>query len=160
MLSHTLSIFAHLRRQAPPLVPDEIIADMDAALEQMRANYDLEIEELEQTIIVFGKRIWPHRKAFAEFLDMTEKRLGESFLIGRVSRGLKKRYEEFKAHGGTVRDLHSGNPASFFSSDARLELCQALIGMSDDVLRHAEQEVLSTERARYEERVMEFQRTN
>ena len=156
-ISHTLAIFAHLRRQAPPLAPAGSIAAMDAALLRMKENHDLTTDELEETMIVLGKRLWPHRKAFAEFLDVAETELGEKFLLARVSRGLKKRYEEFKAQGGTLRHLHTGHPAAFFNSDELVELGVVLVDMNKDVRQYATQRALSTERRRYEDRVISFQ---
>lgn len=154
---HTLWIFERLRSETPPLVPKEISADMDQALEQIRSNFDLTLEELEGTFIVFGKKLWPYRKAFEEFLDVSEARLGEKFLLAQLSRGLKQRYEAFKTHGGELRDLHTGSPASFFTASERNELCSALVEMNHEIRKHTVQAVLATERRRYEQRVVEFQ---
>lgn len=154
---HTLWIFERLRQEAPPLVPAEIIHDLDQALEQIRSNFDLTLGELEQTLIVFGQKLWPYRKAFEEFLDLTEARLGESFLLGQLSRPLKQKYEDFLAHGGGLRDLHTGHPAAFFTSAERNELCSALVEMNHEIRKHTVQAVLTTERRRYEQRVVEFQ---
>ena len=154
---HTLWIFERLRGDAPPLVPIEISADLDQALEQIRSNFDLTLEELEGTFIVFGKKLWPYRKAFEEFLDVSEARLGEKFLLSEFARGLKQRYEEFKAHGGGLRDLHTGSPASFFTVPERNELCGALVEMNHEIRKYTAQAVLTTERRRYEQRIVEFQ---
>ncbi len=157
IVQHTLWIFERLRKDVPPLVPAEIVDDIDQAIEQIRSNFDLEIKELDKTVIVFGKKLWPYRKAFEEFLDVYEAQLGEKFLLGKLTKNIANRYQEFLAHGGTLRDLHTGNPASFFTPEERTELCMALVEMNKSVRDHAAQAVVTGDRQRYEKKVVEFQ---
>lgn len=156
-VQHTLDIFARLTREIPPLVPNIIKEDIKQAFEQMSHNYDLSLEELEKTVIVFGKKLWPYRKAFEEFFDIYESKFGEKFLLGTLSVELKKRYKEFKEYGGEFRDLHTGNPAAFFSSKERVVLCDSLIKVNDDIGAHTAQAVVTTDRINYEKKVVQFQ---
>lgn len=156
IVKHTLFIFERLFQTMPPLVPDAIVEDVRAALEQARHNYTLSVIDLEDIVLAFGKKLWPYRKAFDEFYDIYEGELGESFLLSRMSAGLKKRYKEFLVYGGSFRDLHRGRPAEFFAQDERRELCSLLIQTRDDVLKHTRQAVTSTEQRRYEARIIEF----
>ncbi|MFA4830931.1 MAG: hypothetical protein WC862_02880 [Patescibacteria group bacterium] len=155
-VNHTLTIFQQLYDTLPPLVPVEIKNDMQAAMEQIEHNFNLTLEELEDTMIVFGRRIWPYRQAFQEFADIYEGKLGEKFLEQKMSRNLKKRYAEFQAHGGDFRDLHGGGSLDFFQSEERIELCGALISVRKSLRDHVVQAVLSTEQLEYESRIMEF----
>jgi hypothetical protein len=156
-IQHTLWIFDRMFQQIPPLVAEITREDMKTANEQLRSNFDLSLEELEDTVIIFGKKLWPYRKAFEELLDVYEAKLGEKFMFGIISRGLKKRYDEFKVHGGTLRDLHSGNPAEFFSVAERNELCSALVEMNSQIRKHAVQAVHTNDALAYEKRILEFQ---
>ncbi|MEK7083665.1 MAG: hypothetical protein AAB932_00325 [Patescibacteria group bacterium] len=153
----TLSLFEHVYDALPPLSPEIIQTEMRHALDHVRYDPELTTEELEDTMIVFGKQLWPYMKAFHEFLDVYDGKLGEKFLIGKMPPAMKKRYKEFKEYGGAYRDLHSGHPAPFFSGEERQALCVALVESSHDVRAHAAQAVLSTERRPYEERIVEFQ---
>ncbi|MDP2684436.1 MAG: hypothetical protein Q8P20_05255 [bacterium] len=156
-VKHTLDIFSHLVLKMPPLVPKGIQTDVKQAYEQMKSNFGLELEETEKTIIVFGKKLWPYRRAFEEFFSVYKSEVGEKFLVGKLTPKLKRRYSEFLEYGGTFRDLHSGNPALFFSSDERVEACEALIQVNTDVSKYTAQAVLATTRTSYEKRVVEFQ---
>lgn len=156
IVKHTLTIFERLGKQLPPLVPEQIVSDLRHALEQARHNYTLSVEELEEMVLAFGKKLWPYRKAFDEFYDMYEGELGESFLTARMSASLKKRYKEFLSHGGSFRDLHHGRPAQFFAVVERSELCTLLIGTREDVWKHTVQAVTSTQQRRYQDRIVEF----
>lgn len=156
-VSYTLAIFEKLYRELPPLVPKEVVQDMESALDQMRHNHSLSIEELEDTMIVFGKDTWAFRKAFYEFLDLYEGRMGESMLLQILFPELRKKYKEFVAHGGTFRDLHAGGPLDFFTPDERVALCEALVESRRALHEHAKQAVVSTDKEDYLHRVYEFQ---
>ncbi|NCO04799.1 MAG: hypothetical protein GW939_01470 [Candidatus Magasanikbacteria bacterium] len=156
-VQHTLTIFERLCNSLPPLVPETVVQDIEGAYEQMLHNYSLSLDDLERTMIVFGKQIWPYRRAFDEFLSLAEGRMGEVFLRGIFSSSLKKRYNDFALHGGTYRDLYAGAPVSFFTSEERVELCEALVLVRTQLEAHTRQEVLTTEKKWYEQRILEFQ---
>ncbi len=156
-VKHTIDIFERVMRELPPLVPKEVVIDMNHALEQIRLNFDLTLIELEDTMIIFGKQVWPYRRAFEEFVSTCEGRLGETFLLAKVSSNLKKKYKDFIVYGGDYRDLHSGAPVDFFKTKERLELGAILVEVKIDLRKHTAQEVLSTRRKEYEEKVIEFQ---
>lgn len=156
-VKHTIAIFERIVVELPPLVPERTLNDMKEALEQVKLNFDLNIQELEDTMIVFGKQVWPYRRAFEEFVSLCEGRLGETFFLNRVSLGLKKKYQTFVTHGGEYRDLHSGSPVDFFSSEERTELNHILVDVRDELRSHTRQEILSTRRKEYEKKILEFQ---
>ena len=156
-IKHTLNVFSHLIKKLPPLVDKNIKADCRRAYEQISQNYDLGLAEFEKTIIIFGKKLWPYRRAFEEFFNLYESKFGEKFLIGKLAPALKKRYKEFREYGGAFRDLHSGNPALFFSPVERVEICRSLMSVNDDIIQYTAQAVLTSDRVAYEKRIVEFQ---
>lgn len=157
MSKHTIAIFEKIYNNLPPLVPDEIKQEMEHALDHLRNDFDLSMEEVEDTMIVFGKKVWPYWKAFGEFLDAFEGKLGEKFLLGRVSMPLKTKYKQFKEHGGDYFAVYSGDPSSFFTAEERQALSIALVEVDQDVRNHAVQSVLSSDRRKYEDLVVDFQ---
>lgn len=154
--SSTLSIFRRLHDDIPPLVPRDVSADMFAALEQCENNMHLTRADLEATMIIFGKKIWPYREAFLEFYRVYEGELGEKFLLRRLPRETQKKYAEFKKSGGTFRDLHSGSPAAFFTVEERVVLCAALVEVNRDLSDYARQAVVSRDEKKYRDRIQEF----
>lgn len=155
-VQYTLFIFEKLFEQMPPLVPKEVQTSMAKALEQAHLNMSLSLDDLEETMIFFGKQLWPYREAYQEFLRIYEGKLGEPFIIQKMSLSLKKKYQAFLLSGGTFRDLHSGAPALFFSSEERGELCELLVNLEKDLRRYTKQAVLSNDRRVYEKKVKEF----
>lgn len=157
MSKHTISIFEKIYNNLPPLVPEEIKQEMSHALEHFQNDFSVTLEEIDDTMIIFGKKIWPYWKAFNEFLDMYEGKFGEKFLLGRIPRELKFRYKEFKEHGGIYKDVYSGSPATFFSIEERQMLSSSLVEVDSDIRQQVMQAVLSVERKKYEELILNFQ---
>lgn len=157
MSQATISIFERLASDMPPLVPDAIRGALSASIEHVEGNPHLTPKEAESALLSSAKKLWPYRQAFQEFVDVEEGKIGERFLLGKLTPPMKQKYRKFKEYGGTLRDLHSGSPAAFFTSEERGLLCAALVEMHRDIVAHARQLVLSAERVRYENRVVEFQ---
>lgn len=157
VVKHTIDIFERILNDLPPLVPKDVSDDMEHALEQIKLNVDLTLLEVEDTMIVFGKAIWPYRRAFDEFVSTCEGKLGEQFLSARLTKSMKHRYKEFTAHGGEYRQLHSGALVDFFTPEERQELTLVLITVRQELQKHTAQEVLSTRQHEYQDKIVEFQ---
>ncbi len=156
-IKHTIEIFEIMYKQLPPLVPSEINKEMEHALEHLNDDFEVGIEEVENMVIALGKKIWPYWKAFGEFYNNDQGRLGEKFLLGKLPIELKKKYNEFKEHGGNYHDLRTGAPAVFFETGERLEITQTLVDVDVEVREHTKQTVLSIERKKYEDLIIDFQ---
>jgi dsDNA-binding SOS-regulon protein len=70
---------------------------------------------------------------------------------------LKKKYRTFKEHGGTYHDLRTGGPALYFSSEERQKLFEYLVDVDTELRQYVFQAVLSTERKKYEDLILELQ---
>jgi hypothetical protein len=157
-IQHTQVIFEHLCSDIPPSVPKEIREDIAQAREQVRSNVALTLVELEDTMTYIGKLLWPYREAFQEFFRVYEGDLGEQYLLRKFTPEMKRKYQTFKENGGTFRDLHAGTNVSFFTPDERVKVCEALIGVEEEIRAYAVQAILSTDERRYEKRVEEFKK--
>lgn len=131
---------------------------MVQALEQCESNLHLTRSDLENTMVSFGKKIWPYREAFLELYRLYEGELGEQFLLRRLSKGAAKKFQSFKQSGGTLRDLYSGGPANFFTIEERGELCRGLIETQNDLDQYARQAVVSRDEKKYKSRILEFEK--
>ncbi len=153
---HTINIFEQLYQFVKAVVPKEIDDDMHHALDQLHGDYDLSLEAIEDTMITFGKKVWPYRKSYTEILSSYEGKLGEQFLISRLPKEFKKSYNNFIKEGGTFRDLHSGAAAQSFSSVERQGLCEILVSVHQDLRSHVIQAINSTEEKIFNDKVKEF----
>lgn len=155
-VQHTLDIFRKLYDMIPPLVPKDTTTEMKQAIEQLSSNTLVTLEDVEDAMVLFGKKIWPYKQAFQELYDIYEELLAEKLLLGAMSHELKKKYKEFIAHGGAYSDIIHGGPMAFFISEQRQELGKALVDVRHAVRKHAHQAALSTDKSRYEMSVQTF----
>lgn len=156
-IKHTIDIFSRLFNSAELVIPPKLRSDMEKALESLRNDLSLSLEEVEDTVILFGKKVWPYRKAFNEFIAAQEARSGEKILLAKLSRPLRKQYLAFKEQGGSLRDLHTGTNVTFFSTEERLSLCATFIEMKNEIRSMTLQAIKSTEKAEFERRVSKFE---
>ncbi len=156
-MESTINLFRHLYDHLPPLLPAEIKAKMGHALNHLENDQTITLTEIEDTMISFGYEVWPWNQAYKEWLALAETKVGEHFLLPKFSRGLRIAYRQFKEEGGTIRDLHSGNPAKSFTIDERRELCTGLVALQNELRSYVNNEVVGLEQKRYLKRVSEFQ---
>jgi hypothetical protein len=155
-MQSTLQLFRFLYNHIPPLVPEEVVFSMEKELIRLEQNCNATLAEVEKTMIRFGYHVWPWNQAYAYFLHLAENKLGEHFLVPAMSDGLREKYLSFKDFGGTLHDLHSGRPASFFTSDERGELCEKLVDMKLQLKQYVDREVIAVNRNTYLSKVEEY----
>lgn len=139
------------------MLPDEVKAEVRHALTHLEEDFTVTPEEVENIVIALGKKVWPYWKTFNEFFVMHQGKLGEKFLLGKLSPALKQRYHEYKEHGATYHDLRLGGPLTFFNGEERQILIPLFVEVDKEVRAYAAQAALTNERRKYEDLVVDFQ---
>jgi len=153
---YTTQIFRQLYTFVAPVLPTELEEEMRHALEHIENDAELSRADIEDTMIIFGKRVWPYRKALQEVIGLHEGKVGEKFFRAALSRKMQKKFDQFVAQGGTVQDIHTGAPASFFTLEERIELNHALVDMNTHLKTYAIQAVKGTGHKEFQASVQEF----
>ncbi len=130
---------------------------MQKELQDLENNSEITLAELENKMIEFGYQVWPWNQAYKYFLTAATEQSGDHFLLPRMSPALQKKYLAFQQFGGTLTDLHSGRPASFFTSDERAELCERLVDMRQHLKEYVNRAVVGIEKTSYLRKVEEYQ---
>lgn len=152
----TIALFRRLYDQLPPLFPAVVKEKMAHALSHLENDQTITLEAIEDTMISFGYEVWPWNQTYKEYLALAESKVGEHFLLPKLSSALQSKYHDFKSYGGTLRDLHSGQAAEFFSLEERDKICTGLIAMQEELRSYVKNQVTGTERVNYLKRVGEF----
>lgn len=156
-IKHTIAIFERMYKNMPPLVPDIVKKEIGEAMERLKNDFSITINDVEDAVIAISKKIWPYWKAFEDFFALYQEKLGEKFILGKLPLSLKKRFQEFKEHGVAYNDLRLGGPLVFFNSGEREKLIQVFVDVDEEIRGQARQLILSTEQKKYEELVLNFQ---
>lgn len=156
IVKHTINIFERVYNTLPPLVPQRVILAMKNAIERLRSNYDLDVNDLEYIMVVFGKKIWPYKQAFSDFNNSHLHNLREKLFLQKSSSNLKKKYEQFIDANGSFEDLYSGLIADFFSPEERVELHKLLLDIEEDIHSFATQKLAHDNKKSYLEKIDKF----
>lgn len=157
---YSVSFFAQLYHDLPPLFPKADHEAMHHALEHMQHDHQATADEIERTTITFGMKIWPYRRAFEECYEKVEQRRADEFFEAHARQhpGLLSWWKEWREQGHHAAALlrGAGNVWGAFSSEERAALCAVCVAVKQD-LRHAATALVSgQERAAYEKRAVEF----
>ncbi len=156
-MDSTLALFRRLYNNLPPLFPADLKKKMGDSLERLSVDESATLDDVEDTMIAFGYEVWPWNKAYQEFLDVAEHEVGEKFFLPKLPPETQDKFRDFKAYGGSLRDLHSGRPAEYFESEERVRLCVALVELQYDLRRYLEQELKGVSQKKYLARVVAFE---
>lgn len=156
MSNYTIQLFQYFYQNIPPLFPKEEKEKIKEAMLQLQNNQSLTPHQIEDTMITFGYILWPWNQAYKDFLTIAENAYGDEFLQPYLSPDLKEKYLHYKDYGLSLRDLHSGRPAAYFESEERVELYKALLKMQEDLKKYVNQQIASTEKKRFLEKVDEY----
>ncbi len=156
-MESTLALFRRLYNNLPPLFPDNLKHEMNEAIEHVSRDESVTLTAIEDAMITWGYEVWPWNKAYQEFLAAAEAAVGEKFFLPKLPAELQAKYHDFKAYGGNLRELHSGRPADYFTSDDRTRLCVALVELQFDLRRYVEQELKGLSQQKYLAKVVEFE---
>lgn len=160
MHTYSVSFFEQLYHDLPPLFPKADREVMRHALEHMQQEHSVSADDIEHTIITFGMKIWPYRRAFEEFYEKIEQRRADEFFEAhaRQHQALLSWWKEWRGQGHHVAALlrGTGSACGAFSSEELAALCNVCVSVKQD-LQHATTALVSgQERAAYERRAVEF----
>jgi len=159
-LQYSISLFEQMCDDLPPLFPKEEQEAIQHALGHVKKDADITSDQLDDTIIVFGKKLWPYQRAFQEFSERVERHRGNEFFEAHV-REYPELYEWFKAWqygGGHVAELFCGKwkHVGALTAGERVALCHILAEARRDIRHAAITMVAGQERAAYERLIIEF----
>ena len=157
-MQSTLQLFHYFYDNLPPLVPENVVLSMKNELERLENDQTVSLEQIEDSMVKFGYEVWPWNQAFKFFLLSVEEQLGDHFLLPRMSDGLREKYLNFQACNGTLKDLQTGRPASFFTSEERAELCERLVDMRLHLKEYVRRNLVGVNKNVYLEKVEEYKK--
>ncbi len=153
IIQHTLSIYETILNRIPPLVPRNIKQSFEVELDRLHRTRDISLDEVEQSMVEHGRKLWPYIKAFEEMVAVHEKAMGNKFLLQKASPGLRKKYALVCELGGEFGPMCYGASLEHFDHDERRELNELLVELKRDIRTFAMQAVLTHDRKTYEEKI-------
>ena len=157
-MQSTIKLFWYLYDYLPPLFPAEAALSMKNELDNLANQTNISLQEIEDKMTKFGYVIWPWNQAYKYFLANAQTQLGDHFLLPRMSEGLRGKYLDFKGYGGELKDLQTGRPAVFFTSEERAELCGQLVDMQLQLKEYVNRDLVGVNKKQYLNKVEEYEK--
>lgn len=130
----SLNILKSLIDSVPKAFPAEKHAEMEKAYQVMLANLQISQAEIEETMIAFGKEIWPYRKAFWKMHDIYGGKKEGAVVKEKLSPALRSKFAEFVSGGGDLEDFrHGAVLEETFTPEEKFALGQAELEAHDQV---------------------------
>lgn len=156
MPKNTLTLFRIILANLPPFFPKHISEQMKSGLEQLENDTRVVPKMVEDMMIKYGYDLWPWNEAYREFMVSVEGRLGEQFLLSRLSKEMANKYLKYQDYGMSWQDLYSGKVAQYFEPEERQFLGFALTQVKKDLIRFTDQEIRSLHKEKYLKKVDDF----
>lgn len=153
IVQHTLAIYETILNRIPPLVPQNIKQSLEVELDRLFRTEDISLEEVEQSMSEYGKKIWPYFTAFEEMIHLHENKMGHKFLMQKATPNVRKKYALICELGGDYQTVCHGISLDHFDHEEKQELASLLVELKQEVRRYAMQAVLTHDRKTYEEKI-------
>ena len=154
----SLNILKALIDSAPKAFPAEKRTEMGKSYEALLANLQASQAEIEETMIAFGKEIWPYRKAFWKMHDIYGSKREGVIVKEKLSPELRSKFLEFVSGGGDLEDFrHGAVLEETFTPEEKFTLGQAELEAHDQVDAEIETMCQGEKQAEFQEMVNGFQ---
>jgi len=131
---YTLDLLRSVIHQMPAAFPQDRHAEMDAKLNELEANTSATQEEIEATIITFGKEIWPYMEAYEQFYRGYGEAREREAMRAKLSEPARAAFDKFVNDGGKVEDVRGGAKfEELLAPDIRAEVVRAELDSHDAV---------------------------
>jgi len=159
-LPYSVLLFEQLYQDLPPFFPKAEREAMRHALDHIQHDAEITSEEMDTTLIVFGKKIWPYAQAFREFFEQIEKRRADEFFEAHAQHNpaLCAWLPEWQESGGHAYELFRGarEHVGHLSPEERGALCEVLVETKRDLKNATAIMVSGPDKEVYQKRVLEF----
>lgn len=132
----TLELLRLCVARAPAFFPDERRQSMMAVLDRLAGDPSVPREDIEKTVVAFGREIWPYRRVFADLHDRQGRAQEDRHVREQLAAtGLEKKYLTFLAKGGKVEDVRQGGAFEvYFLPEERAQVVAAKLAAHDKVV--------------------------
>lgn len=154
---HTLNLLELFYNDLPPMVPTEVEDRMGQVLSHARTN-EVDLKELEQTAVFFGRYLWPFWRSFYDLMDEHHENLAENFFVDRLENNLKSKYRDYKHGGKTFDDIKKGRGIEDFTYEERRLLNEFLVEVNQDVKKFTKQSIYSTDDSKYTKNIEKYRK--
>lgn len=147
----TINLLKNLIATAPMTFPKSRQEDMLKRADDFLNNPESALSDIEQTIISYGREIWPYRESYQKMYELYGRQPEEEKLASFLSGDLKNKYLKFLDDRGNIEKLTPGAPSleNYFTSDEQAALVEAELKAHDAVHNTIEKLIIGEKQEEY-----------
>jgi hypothetical protein len=139
---YTLNLLRFAIEHLPPTFSEKKRKAYTQRLDIFVRDTNVVYADIQRTIAEIGRESWPYRKAYEDMYGTYGRASEEAFLLERLDRGIREKYEKFIYDGGkinyvanvkSVEDLKTASPFErYFTPEEKFAIEQALLAAQDN----------------------------
>ena len=147
----TINLLKNLILTAPITFPKSRKTEMLAKAEQYLSDVDVTLLAVQETMIHFGKEIWPYRESYQKMYEQYGRKPEEELIATFLSGGIKEKYQKFLTDRGNIEKIKSGSPTleSYFITDEQAAIVEAELKAHDEIHGKIEKMILTENQEEY-----------
>jgi len=156
----TLNLFLQMIERAPGIFPSDRKEEMKKKYKEYLNNKKIPCEKVEETVIAFGREIWPYRKAWQEMYEKYGRPKEAEYFEKNLPKELHEKYFSCKVKGGghCLREYRMcGLMETCFSPDEKFFLDETVIATLNKTRQEVDQLVLGEKRNEYQKLLEKWQ---
>lgn len=150
----TLNLFAEMIEKAPITFPPERKEAMEKIYEEFLADKKIACAKVLDAIAVFGREVWPYRKAWWEMYEKYGRVREAEYFEKHIPEALHEKYFSCKKEGGghCLREYRlCGKMETCFTPEEKFLLNEVVIAALEEAKKEVDNLVLGDKRGEYQE---------
>lgn len=148
----TINLLKNLILTAPVTFSKARKEEMLSKVEQYIEDSGADLAAIEETMIRFGKEIWPYRESYVKIYEQYGRKPEEERIATFLSGELKIKYQKFLSDRGNIEKIETGSPSleSYFTPDEQAAMVEAELKAHDEVHGKIEKMILADKQEEYQ----------
>lgn len=148
----TINLLKNLILTAPVTFSKTRKEEMLNKAEEYLNDLNVEAANVSETMINFGKEIWPYRESYQKMYEQYGRKPEEERLAVFLSGNLKEKYKKFLIDRGNIEKIKTGtlNLESYFSPDEQAVVVEAELKAHDEIHGQIEKMILTEKQEEYQ----------
>lgn len=144
---HTIDLITRQTLRAPLWFPESRRKEMTQTIEEMRQNQNIPHEKVEDTLIAFGKELWPYHRALSELHRQYAARREEILIREKLKNNVElfKKFDRYLDESGDIHAFKQGRGfEKFFDPEEWGALSALTMEAHDETMAEFQRECVST----------------
>ncbi len=147
----TINLLKNLILSAPITFPAARKSEMLKRVDAYLADPLAPLEQIKETVINFGKELWPYRASYEKIYEQYGRKPEEEKIASFLSKELKEKYKKFLEDRGNIEKMKSdADWEIYFAPTEQAAMVEAELKAHDEIHADIQKMILGSSQAEYQ----------